>query len=105
MKASPLVAVALTIAFAVPPAPTVIAQRQPIAQMIRIEGAVDLKPVGQALYRPAKVDELLFHGDLLRAARGARGVIRCFTDSTTWTVPADYLPRGVANTCSPSSRR
>lgn len=78
-------------------------QKRPIAQMIRLEGKVEVKPEGKPAYRPARLNEWLFHGDLLRVSKGARGVIRCTSDSTNWTIPADGLPRGVANTCSPAA--
>lgn len=79
------------------------AQRVAIAQMMSVQGTVEIKPDGKPAYRLVKVDELLFRGDLLRAVRGSRGIFRCIQDSTTWTVPTDSLPRGVANYCSPSS--
>jgi carbonic anhydrase/acetyltransferase-like protein (isoleucine patch superfamily) len=74
-------------------------QSNAIAQMIRVEGKVELKR-GKADYRIAEQGESLFRGDLLKVQRGSRGVVRCTSDSSTWTVPDDGLPWGVTNTCS-----
>jgi hypothetical protein len=76
-----------------------VAQNNAIAQMVKAEGKVELKR-GKADYRPAQAGEALFRGDLLKVQRGSRGVIRCTTDASTWAVPDDGLPWGVANTCS-----
>ncbi|MGI0488653.1 hypothetical protein ACN4EK_24850 [Pantanalinema rosaneae CENA516] len=99
------ISLALTLVLIAPASESQFPPRQPIAQMVRVEGKVELKPQGQPNYRPVQVNERLYHGDLLRVERGGRGVIRCTADATTWTIPADGLPRGVANTCSPPSTR
>jgi hypothetical protein len=103
MKPRIFVPVMFAIALALTTSNLAWAQRVPIAQMVRVQGTVEIKPDGKPTYRRVKVDELLYRGDLLRAVRGSRGVFRCIRDSTTWTVPADGLPRGVANYCSPAS--
>lgn len=104
MRLSVLIPVVLIFAFTLPTSEALLAQqKRPIAQMIRLEGKVELKSEGKPTYRPARLNEWLFHGDLLRVPKGARGVIRCTSDSTSWTIPADGLPRGVANTCSPTT--
>lgn len=72
---------------------------RPIAQMSEIRGRVEIKR-GQSNYRTVTVDEPLYMGDLVRVQKGARGVVRCTSNSTTWTVPDDGVPWGVANTCA-----
>jgi hypothetical protein len=74
----------------------------PIAQIIRAIGKVELKRENQPAYLPVTKGTYLYFGDLLRASRGASVVVRCSVDETTWSVPDDGIPWGVANTCSPS---
>jgi transcription elongation factor len=77
-------------------------QRASLAQLetsIRVE----MKREKGSKYQKAKVGENLYLGDLVRVAKGGRGVVRCITNSRTWTIPDDNLPRGVANVCSPPS--
>lgn len=76
-----------------------------IAEIIKVEGrGVELKRAGSD-YGPTKEGEKLNLGDLLRVQKGARVVVQCNPDKTTWTVPDDGLPWGVANTCSPTSQK
>lgn len=72
---------------------------RPIAQMSEIRGRVEIKR-GQSNYRMVRVGEPLYMGDLVRVQKGARGIVRCTSNSTTWTVPDDGVPWGVANTCA-----
>lgn len=78
-------------------------QPAPIAQLIETIGKVEMKREKGADYQTAKVGENLYLGDLLRVAKGAKAVVRCTTNSRTWTIPDDNVPRGVANVCSPPS--
>lgn len=78
-------------------------QPAPIAQLIETMGKVEIKREKGSNYQTAKVGENLYLGDLVRVAKGARGVVRCTTNSRTWTIPDDNVPRGVANVCSPPS--
>jgi hypothetical protein len=86
---------------------TAVAQSQSatsIAEIIQAEGGkVQLKRENARDYTPTQTGEKLYLGDLLRVAKGATVVIQCKTDKTTWPVPDDGLPWGVANTCSPPS--
>lgn len=100
MKASVMVPVGLVLALAIGVPQITLAQEVAIAQVIEVRGAVFVKREKQKTYVPMRVGEDLFRGDLVRVSRGARGVIRCTSDSTTWILPADNVPRGVANTCS-----
>jgi hypothetical protein len=75
----------------------------PLAQLIETMGRVEIKRERGSDYQTAKVGENLYMGDLVRVAKGAKGVVRCTTNSRTWTIPDDNLPRGVANVCSPPS--
>lgn len=95
-----LIPVAIVLLLAAPAIPQQ-AAKPPIAKLVSAQGKVELKRDGQLNYRAAVVNESLYYGDLLRVQRNSRGVIRCTSDSTTWTIPADGVPRGVANTCSP----
>jgi hypothetical protein len=78
-------------------------QAAPLAQLIETMGKVEMKREKGSNYQTAKVGENLYLGDLVRVARGAKGVVRCTTGSRTWTIPDDNLPRGVANVCLPPS--
>jgi len=78
-------------------------QRAPLAQLIQTMGVVEMKREKGSNYQKAKEGEYLYLGDLLRVAKGGRGVVRCTTNSRTWTIPDDNVPRGVANVCSPPS--
>ncbi|HSF74924.1 MAG TPA: hypothetical protein VLA84_14090 [Microcoleus sp.] len=79
-------------------------QPAPLAQLIETMGTVEIKrDVKGSNYQRAKVGENLYLGDLVRVAKGAKGVVRCTTNSRTWTIPDDNVPRGVANVCSPPS--
>lgn len=81
--------------------------RPAIAQLTQFRGKVELKREGSRTWETPQKDQnreiLLYRGDLLRVQKGARGVIRCTSNSATWTIPDDGLPRGVANTCLPQS--
>jgi hypothetical protein len=77
-------------------------QRAPLAQLETSKG-VEMKREKGSKYQKAKEGEYLYLGDLLRVAKGGRGVVRCTTNSRTWTIPDDNVPRGVANVCSPPS--
>lgn len=105
MKPSVSIPLALALVLVAQTSGSQLSPRPPIAEMIRVEGKVEIKSPGQPNYRLVKLNERLYHGDLLRVERGGRGVIRCTADATSWTIPADNLPRGVANTCSPPSVR
>lgn len=105
MKPSVSIPLALALVLMAQTSESQFSPRQPIAEMIRVQGKVEISSQGQSTYRPVKLNERLYHGDLIRVERGSRGVIRCQADATTWTIPADGLPRGVANTCSPPSSR
>jgi hypothetical protein len=78
-------------------------QRAPLAQLIEMTGRVEMKRENGSKYQTANVGQNLYLGDLVRVANGARGVVRCTTNSRTWTIPDDNVPRGVANVCSPPS--
>lgn len=104
MRLRIVVPVVLTFLLATPKGSALLVQKQSIAKLIAAVGKVELKRDGQSAYRSVAVNESLYHGDLLRVARGARGVIRCTSDSTIWTIPPDGIPRGVSNTCSPPAR-
>jgi DNA-binding IscR family transcriptional regulator len=78
-------------------------QQAPLAQLIETMGKVEIKREKGSNYQTAKVGENLYLGDLVRVAKGSRGVVRCTTNSRTWTIPNDNVPRGVANVCSPPS--
>lgn len=78
-------------------------QRAPLAQLIETRGVVEIKRENGSNYQTAKVGENLYRGDLVRVAKGAKGVVRCTTNSRTWTIPDDKVPRGVVNVCSPPS--
>jgi len=78
-------------------------QRAPLAQLIETKGRVEMKRQKGSNYQTAKEKENLYLGDLVRVAKGGRGVVRCTTNSRTWTIPDDNVPRGVANVCSPPS--
>jgi DNA-binding IscR family transcriptional regulator len=78
-------------------------KRAPLAQLIETRGVVEMRREKGSNYQTAKVGENLYLGDLVRVAKGARGVVRCTTNSRTWTIPDDNVPRGVANVCSPPS--
>jgi DNA-binding IscR family transcriptional regulator len=78
-------------------------QPAPLAQLIETMGVVEIKREKGSNYQTAKVGENLYLGDLVRVAKGAKGVVRCTTNSRTWTIPDDKVPRGVANVCSPPS--
>lgn len=105
MKPSVSIPLALALVLIAQTSESQFSPRQSIAEMIRVEGKVEISSQGQSVYRPVKLNQPLYHGDLIRVTRGGRGVIRCKADATTWTIPADGLPRGVANTCSPPSIR
>lgn len=77
--------------------------RLKIAELIVAEGTVERKQLGEIDYRSIAVHSDLFHGDLLRVKKGGRAIIRCTANRTTWLIPDDNIPRGVANTCSPPS--
>ncbi len=61
-------------------------------------GNVELKR-GAGNYWLVSVGEPLYSGDLLRVRRGSTAEIQCSADKTTWTVPDNGLPSGVANVC------
>lgn len=88
------------------PMPPLVAQLSPapvsLAQVVQVTGEVKLKRRGNE-YRQAKAGEPLQFGDLLKASKGARGIIRCSVNFSTWTVPDDGLPWGVANVCPASA--
>jgi len=75
----------------------------PIAQLIEVRGKVELKRENRSTYAQTTKGAYLYFGDLLRIAKGAKAVVKCSVDETTWTVPDDGIPWGVANTCAPSS--
>jgi hypothetical protein len=84
---------------------SVAAQSRPvIATVISVSGRVEVKQ-GTANYRLAKPGETLARGDLMRAQRGARGVVRCRANASTWVVPDDSLPWGIANVCPSQTKR
>ena len=83
------------------PAIALAAWKPPLARVIVVEGRVEVKRIGHSQYHRVQPDEPLYLGDLIKVARGGRSVIRCVSDATIWTIPADGLPRGVANTCLP----
>ncbi|HIK17913.1 MAG TPA: hypothetical protein IGS53_21855 [Leptolyngbyaceae cyanobacterium M33_DOE_097] len=72
--------------------------RSPLATVVSVTGKVEVKQ-GNAAYRQLKSGETLMQGDLMRSNRRSRGVIRCLANSSTWVVPDDGLPWGVANVC------
>lgn len=78
-------------------------QPAPLAQLIETIGKVEMKREKGSDYQTAKLGENLYLGDLVRVAKGSKGVVRCTTNSRTWTIPDDNVPRGVANVCSPPS--
>ena len=81
-----------------------IAQPKPvIAEVLTVDGKVELKR-GKDDYRLVKEGETLQNGDLLKARKGSKTMIRCTANSSSWSVPDDGLPWGVANVCSSSSR-
>ena len=80
------------------------AQPKPvIAEVLTVDGNVELKR-GKDDYRPVKEGEPLQNGDLLKARKGSKTMIRCMSNSSSWSVPDDGLPWGVANVCSAPSR-
>lgn len=100
MKTNLSITLVLTLALAMVNEEILLAQKQPIAQVIESQG-MKVKREQSSEYKDIKVRENLYLGDLLRVPKGGKGVIQCTNNSTTWTVPDDDLPRGVANTCSP----
>jgi hypothetical protein len=106
-KRSIWLAVAALLAIAYPgmadaPTQPLLAQLTPsptaLAEMVQVTGEVKLKRRGQE-YRLARAGEPLQFGDLLKVGKGSRGTIRCAVNRSTWTVPDDNLPWGVANVC------
>ncbi len=84
---------------------SVTAQSRPaIATVISVSGRVEVRQ-GTANYRLAKPGETLARGDLMRAQRGARGVVRCRANASTWVIPDDGLPWGIANVCPSQTNR
>lgn len=69
-----------------------------IAELIEAKGNVTLQRNGSS--RLVQKGEPLYLGDLLVAEKGATAVIQCNIGKTTWTLPDEGLPWGVANTCS-----
>lgn len=81
-----------------------VAQSPPIAYLIEVKGTVELKREGSSDYEVMTRDgKPLYFGDLLLVQKGAKAVIQYTSNSATWPVPDDGVPRGVANTCSPPS--
>jgi len=72
-----------------------------IGFVVKAEGPVYLKRDGAGEYEVLDLDEPLFFGDLVFCPEESELVIEC-GDATRWTVPADGVPFGVANVCSPS---
>ena len=93
--------IVLTLMLAAVDGKMLVAQPNPIAHLIESDGNVELKPDGSSDYKIASKGEPLYFGDLLRVQKGSTAVIRCTSNSATWSVPDDGVPRGVANTCSP----
>jgi hypothetical protein len=71
-----------------------------VAIVSKVNGKVEVKRKKSSQYKQIKENEGLYSGDLLRVQKGSKGIIRCTSNSTTWTIPDDGLPIGVANTCS-----
>jgi len=57
-------------------------QRAPLAQLIERMGVVEIKREKGSNYQTAKVGENLYLGDLVRVAKGAKGVVRCTTGAS-----------------------
>lgn len=104
MKFRVSIPIILTLMLAAVDGRILLAKQSPIAYLIEINGTVELKREGSSDYEVMIRDgEPLYFGDLLRVQKGAKAVIRCTSNSATWPVPDDGVPRGVANTCSPPS--
>ncbi|HBL13236.1 MAG TPA: hypothetical protein DD379_17925 [Cyanobacteria bacterium UBA11162] len=102
MKSRASIPIMLTLMLATLNGGTLLAQRNStaaIARLIEARGTVELKQ-GTSNYRLAKKDENLYFGDLLKVQRGSKAVIQCTSDTSTWAVPDDGIPWGVASTCS-----
>ncbi|MFB2978563.1 hypothetical protein [Microseira sp. BLCC-F43] len=93
--------IVLTLSLAILNCGSLLAERMLVAQLIEVRGRVELKKEGEQKYNRVNTSQPLYRGDLLRVQRGSRAVIRCTSNSTTWTVPDDGVPWGVTNTCSP----
>jgi hypothetical protein len=79
-----------------------------IARLTEVKGVVAIKRQGQGWRRQGETTGAsipIYSGDLMRAERGAKGVIVCNYNSTAWVVPDDGVPWGPATTCSPSAPR
>jgi len=71
-----------------------------LAEVLQVTGEVRLKRGGgNGDYRAVRPGETLQLGDLLKVSKGSRGVIRCSFNQSTWTVPDDGQPWGIANVC------
>ncbi len=103
MKFRVFMPIVLTLMLAVLDDKMLVAQPNPIAHLIESDGKVELKREGSSDYIMASKAEPLYFGDLLRVQKGSKAVMRCTSNSATWSVPDDGVPRGVANTCSPPS--
>lgn len=95
--------IVLTLMLAAVDGRMLVAQPKPIAYLIESDGKVELNRDGSSDYKIIGKGEPLYFGDLLRVQKGSTAVMRCTSNSATWSVPDDGVPRGVANTCSPPS--
>jgi hypothetical protein len=100
MKPIVCLPIVLTLSLAILNGGNLLAQRVLVARLIEVRGTVELKSEGESKYNRVNRGQNLYMGDLLRVRRGSRAVIRCTSNSTTWTVPDDGVPWGVTNTCS-----
>lgn len=103
MKFRVSIPIILTLILATVDGKILVAQPNPIAHLIESNGKVELKRDGSSDYKTIGKGEPLYFGDLLRVQKGSTAVMRCTSNSATWSVPDDGVPRGVANTCSPPS--
>jgi hypothetical protein len=75
-----------------------------IAKLIEAKGTVTLER-NDSSPRSARKGEPLYLGDLLIAEDGTEAVIQCTVDGSTWPLPDNGLPWGVANTCSSGAEK
>lgn len=100
MKPRIYISVILTLLLANLDGKNTLAQSSPVAIVIEAKGKVEVKSKKLPKYTKITNGYKLSSGDLLRVQKGSKGIIRCTSNLTTWIIPDDGLPVGVANTCS-----
>jgi hypothetical protein len=79
---------------------TLAATRKPLAQLIEFHGKVEFKRENGKTWQRATVGTNLYHGDLVRAANGSKGIFRCTTNSRQATFDSSVPMMGVASVCA-----